>query len=143
MKMKSALTIIGLTLLMASCKKDKPAEDCSVSTSNLSGTYKLTALKYKASAAMPEQDYMLFMDDCEKDDLIKLNSNGTYNYTDAGVECSPSGSGNGTWSVNGNSLQSDGLLTGTISSYNCRDLVYYLENTYTAGDRLTFTMTRQ
>ena len=127
-----------------SCKKDKPAEpDCSITMPNLSGSYKLTALKYKLNATTPEMDYLAFMDACEKDDVVVLKPNGTYEYNDAGTVCSPSGTDNGTWSVNGNTINSDGTINGTIASYDCKTLLYYAENINLPGDKFTFTMVKQ
>jgi len=143
MKFKSVFAVICLVTLLSSCKKDKVGDDCSVTTNNLAATHKLTSLKYKLSAGMPELDYLLFLEDCERDDLIKLKSNGIYSYTDAGTACSPSGSETGTRRVIGNSLQSDGRITCSIRSYDCKDLVYFFDNAVTQGDRLTFTMTKQ
>jgi hypothetical protein len=135
--------VFGSTMLF-SCKKDKPAEpDCSISLQNLSGSYKLTALQYKRSASATPVNYLDFMDDCEKDDVLVLKANGTYDYNDAGTVCSPSGTDNGTWSVNGNTINSDGTVNGTIASYDCKTLVYYAENVNLPGDKFTFTMVKQ
>lgn len=144
MKVNAIFKVIILAATLVSCKKDRDESTaCELTAGSLSGTYQLTALKYKVTPSSPEQDYLLFMEDCERDDRIQLNSNGTYIYTDAGIICDPNGSGDGTWSVTGNQLQSDGLLTGTISSYDCRILTYYLKDVITTGDRITFTMTKQ
>ena len=138
----TALVFAGTTLF--SCKKDpKPEPACSISMTGLSGAYKLTALKYKQNATAPEIDYLAFMDACEKDDIVTLKSNGTYDYNDAGTVCTPNGTDNGTWSITGNTLTSDGTMNGTISSYDCKTLIYYAENVNAAGDRLTFTMVKQ
>lgn len=143
MKVNAIFKVIILAATLVSCKKDRDeTTGCELTPNSLSGTYQLTGLKYKSSAGAPEENYLFLMEDCEQDDRIRLNSNGTYNYTDEGVSCTPNSTEDGTWSVMGNQLQSDGLLTGTIASYDCRVLVYYIENTFTDGDRLTFTMTK-
>lgn len=142
---KWALTALVFgSVMLFSCKKDKdPEPDCSITIQNLSGSYKLTALKYKPNATAPEIDYLAFMDACEKDDVVVLKTNGTYDYNDAGTVCTPSGTNNGTWSVNGNTINSDGTINGTIASYNCKTLIYFAENINTAGDKFTFTMVKQ
>ncbi|MGG9962448.1 lipocalin family protein [Ferruginibacter sp. SUN106] len=145
-KMKWALTAIVCSTLFFSCKKDPvtpPVPDCSINMTNLSGAYKLTALQYKRDAAAPVVNYLDFMDACEKDDIVTLKSNGTYHYNDAGTVCTPNGSNDGTWSVNGNTINSDGTVNGTISSYDCKTLVYYAENVNLPGDKFTFTMVKQ
>lgn len=145
MKVNAIIKVLLITATLVSCKKDRDETTaCELTLNSLAGTYQLTALKYKATASAQEENYLSFMEVCEQDDRIRLNSNGTYQYTDEGVTCSPGGStDDGTWGVTGNQLQSDGLLTGTIASYDCRVLVYYIEDAITDGDRLTFTMTKQ
>jgi hypothetical protein len=109
----------------------------------MAGTYKLVALKYKMSSSSSEQDYMLFMDDCEKDDLIKLKSNGTYDHVDAGSVCSPDGNFSGTWSLNGNTITSDGDIGGDVQSFDCSKLVTVLKDMNVPGDKITFTFQKQ
>jgi hypothetical protein len=143
-KLKMALAVILISSIVFSCKKEKNNEgECSISMSNLSGTYKLTALKYKLNNAAPEQDYLAFMDDCEKDDLIILHQDGTYKYEDVGTVCSPNGSGTGEWSLHGRTLTSDGLVNGEIASFDCKKIVYNIDDIYTDGDRLVFVMEKQ
>jgi hypothetical protein len=141
--MKTILLLAFFSLVFISCRKDPPPATCTTNVASLSGTYKLTSLKYKATASSTEQDYLVLMDACERDDLVTLNSNGTYTYTDAGTVCSPNGSDNGTWSLSGNTINSDGVVDGTIQNFDCATLVFYAEGIYIPGDRLTFTMTKQ
>ncbi len=139
-------TFMALTagMIFFSCRKEKSdASGCSISMAGLSGSYKLTALQYKPSATAAPLDYLATMEACEKDDILILQSNGTYNYNDAGTICTPNGTDHGTWSLSGKTLTSDGKLNGTIASYDCKTLVYYVENALVAGDRLTFTMVKQ
>jgi Lipocalin-like domain len=140
--MKLVLTALLLSSTFMACKKAKE-EPCIISTQSLAGTYKLTALQYKQSSTATEQDYLVFMDACEKDDLIVVNANGTYTYKDLGAVCVPSQDDAGTWSVNGNTLTSDGALDGTIVSFDCKTLVYFGKDVYNTGDKLIFTMVKQ
>jgi len=142
--MKLVLMVMAYGSTFFSCKKEKSSEPgCAVSIENLSGSYKLTALQYKASADAAPADYLAFMDDCEKDDILILKSDGAYDYNDTGTICSPNGTGHGTWQVNGNTLTSDGIFNGTIASYDCKTLVFYTENAIKPGDKLTYTMVKQ
>jgi Lipocalin-like domain len=145
--MKMNPFMLGLSLLLSllgACKKENKAEDpCTTSQQGLAGTYRLTALKYKMSASSPEQDYLVFLDACERDDLITLNANGSYSYQDAGTSCTPSGNDSGTWTVTGNTISSDGMVNGTITSYDCRTLIYHVDNMLVSGDRYIFTMVKQ
>ena len=143
-KLKLALVILLAGSIIFSCKKDKSSgEECKISTTSLSGTYKLSSLKYKVNKSVAEQDFLASMDDCEKDDLIILNSNGTYDHLDVGTTCLPLNNDNGSWAVNGHTLTSDGDFNGTITSFDCKTIVYYIENIFTPGDRLVFTMVKQ
>jgi hypothetical protein len=142
--MKWALMAITLGSMFFSCKKEKSStSECSISMDGLSGSYKLTALQYKSNANAAPVDYFSYMDDCEKDDILILKNDGTYKVNDAGTVCTPSNAQNGSWLVSGNKLISDGILNGTVASYDCKTLVYYTENSIVAGDRLTFTMVKQ
>ncbi|MET3878736.1 lipocalin family protein [Chitinophaga sp. OAE865] len=142
--MKWVLLIFAAGSVLFSCKKEESSEPgCSISTTGLSGSYKLTALQYRASATAAPVDYLASMEDCEKDDILTLKSDGTYDYNDGGTVCSPSGTDHGTWQVKGNTLTSDGTLNGTVASYDCKTMVYYVENSLVEGDKLTFTMVRQ
>ncbi|WP_162915324.1 lipocalin family protein [Paraflavitalea soli] len=141
-----AVPAVAASLLLFSCKKDKSESnngECSTSMTGLSGSYKLTALQYKLTASSVSVDYLAYREDCEKDDILVLKSDGTWEYNDLGTVCTPSGSEKGTWKVSGNTLTSDGTLNGTIAGYDCKTMVYYVENTLKAGDRMTFTLVKQ
>jgi len=126
------------------CKKEKDnTPGCPVTMENLSGAYKLTALQYKASANAAPADYLAYMDDCEKDNILNLKSDGTYKEDDAGTVCDTDEADQGTWQIHGNTLTSDGKLNGTIASWDCKTMVYYIENAIKPGDRLTYTLEKQ
>ena len=140
------LIITASVSLFSSCRKEGHNDDtCKTDMSHIAGTYKLTALEYKASASGSGQDFLQFLDDCEKDDVLVLHANGAYNYNDMGKVCTPDGSGTGTWSVSDNHLltSDNSMLKGIVSSFDCKVLVYYVSGVYTTGDTLTYTMTRQ
>ncbi|RFS20160.1 hypothetical protein DVR12_20815 [Chitinophaga silvatica] len=142
--MKWFLLMIPATILL-SCKKEKSESEskCNIDVASLSGTYKVTSLKYTSKPDATPVDFMEFMEACEKDDIITLKKDGTYEYFDLGVTCSPNGSDKGTWELNGKTLISDGKLNGTVSSFDCKTLVYYVENSLVSGDKFVFTMVRQ
>jgi len=133
------LIILGVIL---SCNKEND-DDCSVTVSNLSATYRLTAMKYKQTSNSAEQDYLLLLPACEKDDQIKLNANMSYDYVDAGIICSPPGNDQGTWALNGNTITSNGLLNGTIESFDCTTLILLMTDVNIPGDKLTMTLRKQ
>src|SRR5258708_3232487 len=139
---KWAIVLIMLSGMLFSCsKKDNNVPECKINMASLSGSYKLTAVQYKSSPTAAPLDYLALMDACEKDDILILKSDGTYDYNDAGTVCTPSGTSHGSWQVTGNTLTSDGTLNGTVASFDCKTMVYYVENS--PGNRFTFTMERQ
>lgn len=144
MTIKCTTAVIIAASLLLSCKKEKNSPSgCDISLTGLAGSYKLTALQYNQSAAAAPVDYLTYLEDCEKDDVMELKSDGTYTYHDTGITCKESATDHGTWVVSGKTLTSDGQLKGTIDSYDCKTLVYYVDNALTNGDRLTYTMVKQ
>jgi len=142
--MKRALLIMASSAVLFACKKEKAdTPGCAITVENLSGGYRLTALQYKLSQNAAPADFLAYMDDCEKDDIINLKKDGTYKEDDAGTVCDPVKTAEGTWQLHGNTLTSDGTLNGTIASYDCKTLVYYIDNAITPGDRLTYTLEKQ
>jgi Lipocalin-like domain len=135
-------SLLFIVSIVASCQKDAE-EICTTSMASVSGTYKLTALTYKENSSSPAQNFLLLKEDCELDDLVSFNNNGTYHYQDEGLVCSPDGSENGTWSIAGNTIISDGIVAGTIEYFDCRQLTVYTGNVFIPGDRITLTITRQ
>jgi hypothetical protein len=119
----SILFIVTLITLTACNKKDSSKEtDTSLTIENLSGTYGLKALIWKSgSVSVNVYDQL---DDCEKDNLIKLNPDKTANLIDAGTACSPPEDDNGTWDLKGDSLfiSSTGIAS-KIKSYDGKILV--------------------
>src|SRR5436190_8437858 len=122
--MKNLPLLLLLLALTFSCKKNKDKNSCATDMTSIAGSYRVTAYTYKQSASAAEQDYyaIVFPDPCERDDIITLNVNGNYTYTDAGAVCSPAGDATGTWSVTGNSMNLDGDIS-TVQSYDCKTLV--------------------
>ena len=129
--------------LLTSCSKDKD-KSCKLDAASLSGSYRVTGAKYKANALATETDYysQLYADACERDDIVTLNSNGTYTFTDAGVKCTPPGDDTGTWSFSGNTLTIDGVAE-NVDNFNCSALTISASNIVNTGDKLTLTLTKQ
>lgn len=143
MKRISFLTGI-LFLAFASCKKDKEDSSCTLSAASIAGNYKITAVTYKASASTPEANYydQFFNEDCEKDDILTLNTNNTFIYSDAGVTCSPDGSYDGSWSLSGNTVTVDGDA-GTVENFTCNSFLVSASGILSADDKISVTYTRQ
>lgn len=131
--------VLLLSILWTSCKKRNDAQDCRVTVSALSGTYKIVSLTYKSGPSAQEMDFMAFLEDCEKDDQIKLNANLVYNTIDAGVSCDPSSNNQGSWNLVGNKIVSDGQIQGDIQSFDCNTLIVFTSGVLVPGDKVTFT----
>ncbi|WP_106601637.1 lipocalin family protein [Chitinophaga ginsengisoli] len=145
--MKWALMVMVSTSMFVSCKKDKDEDKpsgCEISKTNLVGSYKLTALEYKQSATAQPVNYLAFMEDCEKDDILVLGNDGNYENKDAGTVCESHEVQKGTWDVVGHTININGMLQqGIITSYDCKTLICYVENGITQGDRMTYTLVKQ
>jgi hypothetical protein len=143
---KNLLILTLITCTFFSCKKSDstPANtDCQLTAANIAGSYKVTALTYKTSAsAAPLDIYTLSLQQCQRDDIYVLNTNGTVNYNDVGTVCSPSGTTTGTWALSGSQLTIDGQSF-TVTSYTCTTITGTAANVNTPGDELTSTFTRQ
>jgi hypothetical protein len=140
--MKNFYPAVIMLAFLFSCSK--PNDDCTTSTASIAGTYKTTSITYRANATAPEVDYysISMPEACEIDDNLILNADGTYQYLDAGIICSPAGNDAGTWSVNGNTLETDGDLA-NIESFDCNNLVLTIDDVEVDGDRIKITLARQ
>ncbi|MEO6133652.1 MAG: lipocalin family protein [Ginsengibacter sp.] len=135
-----------VTFLLAfglmSCKKNKD-KSCTVSEQTLVGSYKVTSVKYQASASVPAVESINdFLEPCELDDVITFLSNHSYTYKDAGTQCSPNGDDDGSWSLSGNVLNVDGDNV-TFDSFSCTGFTLSISNYDVDGDKATITYKKQ
>jgi len=133
-----------ISVLIISCKKNDAKQSCSLDSDSIAGTYKITTYIYKASPTSAEQDFtkVFLPNQCERDDLVTLDTGGKYVYTDAGMACSPPRDTTGTWSLIGATLILDGTVT-TVKSFDCHTLILANTNLFTAGDEVDITFVRQ
>lgn len=141
LKLQTFSAILFFSFL-ASCQKETGENGCSINTSSVAGTYKLTAMVYKESPAAAEQDFLVLRDDCEQDDLMTFEANGVLQYKDLGLTCGPDASFTSAWSVNGNNIVVDGDA-GIIQRFDCNELVIKGENVLTVGDAFFYTFKKQ
>jgi hypothetical protein len=142
-KMKKLIVLTSvLMMVIVSCKPDKPS--CNINASTIPGTYKPVAYMYKATSSSPEADYfeVFFPDACERDDVYVINTNGTYELKDIGQVCSPANTDSGPWTLTGNKLDMDGIVS-TIESFDCKKLVLSYNNRLVPGDKVTATLIKQ
>jgi hypothetical protein len=141
--MKKLIVISLLTAMFLSCNKDED-QNCTLSTSSAAGTWRITAVRYKANASAAEQDFynQYFTDPCERDDNVVLNANGTYVFNDAGVQCVPPGDDTGTWSATSTTITVDGG-TSNVDNYNCSTITISNVDVFVTGDKIILVLTRQ
>ena len=141
MKKLSFLFLSVIAIL--SCSKKDSNIACAKDATSISGSYKLTALIYKANASSPEQDILPLInpEPCDQDDLYILQTNGTYQLKDAGIVCSPPNDAYGTWSVAGNTMIMDGE-NHTIETFDCKILAIS-QTDQQSGEQIKATFTRQ
>lgn len=97
---KVLLALLAFVFITVGCKKDDDDGPPEINRQNVAGNYRLNSIMAQVGA-IPAQDVTdEFLEPCEKDDLLRLNANGTYTSQDDGVQCNPpSESSNGTWDV--------------------------------------------
>jgi len=132
------LVISGsVAMIINGCSKKNDAQSYTVK--QLAGTYKLTASK--SSSGGITIDNMTQMDDCEKDDLMKLLEDSTIEFIDAGVTCSSGGDYSAKFTVKGNLLiespETDDADTATIKSFSGSTLVLSTTEAYQGAAILT------
>ena len=144
--MKKLILLALIITVIISCKKSKqdtPA--CTTDIASISGSYKITGYTYKAGPQFPEIDYMhsVFPDSCDRDNIYKFSSNGSYQIMDIGLVCFPSGNDDGTWqllSATAMKIDGDPII---LESFDCKTLVIVNTDTQQQGDRVKITMRRQ
>ena len=141
--MKKSIFFILIICSGLSCKKNAD-KNCNLDTASVAGSYKVTSIRYKATATSSETDYynQFFTDVCERDDIMTLNANGSATFTDAGIKCTPPGDDTSTWSLSGNTITIDGGPA-HVDSFNCSSITISENDVYATGDHLTFVLTRQ
>jgi hypothetical protein len=109
-------TLFSLSVFVIACQKSKDAPP--ITKENIAGSYKIVSIRGSVNGS-PEADAD-HRDECQKDDLIILNSDNTYNYQDAGTVCEPPGDETGTWELNGNLISSpDNIqMNGVVTSFD-------------------------
>lgn len=116
-----------LSLIISSCKKTNAGGgSCTTSVANLAGTYSFVKIEATLVGSNTFGDVTsTVLTPCQLDDKIVLNADGSAVYQDAGTVCSPPGDGTGNWILSGNVISSSvgPGINGTISSFDCTNLV--------------------
>ncbi|TCZ68576.1 lipocalin family protein [Flaviaesturariibacter aridisoli] len=132
----------ALVLALFSCKKKKDEEVINTTTPSkeqLVGTYRKTAEMTNGQDTW--NGTTGGYDACELDDTYALNADNSLVVTDAGIVCTPSGGGTGTWSVAGSTLTLEGIPFAIVgfngSSLTVRSTFPFNGQTYTIDETYT------
>jgi hypothetical protein len=131
--MKKLILLTLIITVIISCKKSKDdAPACTTDIASISGSYKIIAYMHS-----------VFPDSCDRDNIYKFTSNGSYQIMDIGLVCFPSGDDDGTWQlVSATAMKIDGDPI-VLESFDCKTLVIVNTDTQQQGDRVKITMRRQ
>lgn len=114
-----------LLVILTGCSSDD--DTCSLNQSSLAGTYKITGAEYKDPGDESWQNDLPNWDACELDDTFTFSENSNIlTLVDAGVQCNPTTSETGTYSLNGNQITITGggnSETYIISEFSCNQFV--------------------
>ncbi len=124
------------SIVFTSCKK---TDSCNLTAESLVGTYRLTALTYTGSNGLEEDLYATF-NSCEKDNVFIFNSNNSFMYQDAGLQCNPVSTDASSWRLMGTTLEYGGEVN-TVMDFDCSSMVTTSSNPQ--GGVLTATFIRQ
>jgi hypothetical protein len=138
-----ATIAFSFVLLVGGCEKDGNGNDsdCPFSEENLRGNYKIVAAVYKAGATDPEEDDFATWDACEKDDIYTFAEAGVLTQTDAGTECTPSGTATSSYTISGNTVTIAGTTSYTVVSFGCSGFVVS-EDGLSAGEEYKITFAK-
>ena len=140
MKKLLILSTAVVALLTTSCKKDNDTT-CTLSSSSISGAYKIASILYKADAQTPAVDIFTASDACEKDDILTFSSNGTWTKSEGATSCSPANTDSGNWSLVGSILTIDGDAS-TVSNFSCTEMTIN-QSDPTTGEESTIRLIKQ
>lgn len=102
---KLLLPMALLSLLIGSCKKEETTVPKSKTELLCAHYWKVVALTVNPPLDIdgtPVSDLLSIMDDCNKDDLVKYNTDKTLIYDEGATKCDPASpqTSSGTWSFN-------------------------------------------
>jgi hypothetical protein len=89
--------------LFFSCSK-KESENIIPTKENLAGSYKtqkVTAM-YSGTSFEINVTNSVLPDSCDRDDVLKINTDNTVNFIDAGIVCTPPNDRSSTWNLTSN-----------------------------------------
>lgn len=151
------VAFLALSQLTLSCNKDDDNEDnsntCTISMKDMAGTYMVTKAELQPPGSTDYTDITNLpplSDACMKDNTIVLTESGTATYNDAGTACTPSETGNGTWSLNDRQMALNldqspvDLSNAMVETFDCKILVVTANvSTQLPGSKVRVTLTKK
>ena len=141
--MKKAIItlILGLAVIFTIIAfKNNVKQDVPATRENLVGSYRLTEVTTSEGGKPEHSIYNLYLNDCEKDDILKLNPDFSFARIDDGNTCDPLGMESADWALPGNNnIEIEGSL-GTISKFDGNTLIVVIDDN-NASSNLKVTMT--
>ncbi|MBS1599422.1 MAG: hypothetical protein JST75_14445 [Bacteroidetes bacterium] len=115
------LAAMFVVAIIGSCKKSSSSNSSAITKENIAGSYMLTGVTVTVPP-FPAQSVLDSVPSCQRDDIIKLNTDLTMQNIDAGTKCVPPSDFTSTWSLSGTAITVD-TLSGTVKSFNGKVLV--------------------
>jgi Lipocalin-like domain len=113
--MKKVLLFAAVAALaFSACKKSGGSDAKAVTKENIIGNYKLTSMTVSLNGGA-ETDAKASMDDCQKDDIYLFKAADVYELSDAGLQCDPNSGYISTWTLSGDTIESDGQASKVTS----------------------------
>ena len=110
------LSLIVLSSVMISCKKDDAPATCEKTVAGIAANYKITKVELVTSTANSDITDAI-LDACKKNAIYQLKANNSFIYTEIGSSCT--GSNTGSWNVANNAISIvSGTGSGAISFTN-------------------------
>ena len=144
--MRKLFCVLVAAIFIFSCKKSEaPADTCRISATTIVGTYKITAMKYKASSSATEQDWFSFLADCDKDNSFELKTDNSVVVGDGANVCpGPPPPGTVTaWSLSADTKVFTLDAVYDVISFDCITLIVTEKDRLVAGDTRTVTYVKQ
>ena len=106
------------------------------SSPDISGNYTLVSMKYRENPAAGEVDKLAAMDICQKESILVLKSDGSFNHSNNNIKCSSTTNDRGTWAVSNQSIIFNGDAN-HIGSLQNKSLTIIRKNVNSNDDQLT------
>ena len=107
------LSLIVVSSVFISCKKDKAPATCEKTVAGIAANYKISKIEIVSTSGNTDITNTI-LDACKKDAIYQLKANNSFIYTE--IESSCSGSSTGSWNVANNAISiSSGTGSGAIS----------------------------